>query len=413
MSRDPQHRPKLRNIEPVPAVIDGRSVIVLKDPLGLSDQTLILDRPGLALLSLFNGAHTLREIQYLLARGSGETAPMEAIESVLDKLDQLCLLEGENYRRALELKAREYRNSPARPASHAGFAYSSDPEELGKDLDAFYSADTGEGPLELHLEERAAKGLIAPHIDIRAGGPCFAKGYRALAKGPPPDLFIILGTGHGGVNNLFTVGSLDYETPFGIVKTDREFVRALSEEMDEDVAQEEILHKSEHVIEFQVIFLKHLYKEKPFKVAPILCSLSHLFFDPGAGFEESKSRFDKFCGALSRVSGAQDGSVCYIASADLDHIGPRYGDQFSPNQAHINNSLERDRLLMESLERLDLDGFISGISKDNDAGRVCGFSPIVAMLSCMEATQGHLLDLDYSEVDEKGSFVSFASMIFY
>jgi hypothetical protein len=168
------------------------------------------------------------------------------------------------------------------------------------------------------------------------------------------------------------------------------------------------------VIEFQIVFLKHLFSEdRPFKVVPILCSLSHAFFDPDRGFGEQRQRFDKFSRALCAVASSYKGSVCYIASADLDHIGPRYGDSFQPSEAHTNTTMARDRQLMQKLEKMDLEGFIHAIAEDDDSGRICGFSPIVTMLSCMDASHGRLLDLDYAKVDDQGSYVSFASMIFY
>ncbi len=415
MSRDPLEKPKLRNIDPTPVIIKGRPAVILKDPLELSEQTLVMDRDSLALVFLFDGERSIRDIQRILTQSSGSLVPMEAIEGLLDKLDELNLLEGEKSQKAIAAKILEYRSSSSRPPSHAGLSYSADPDQLKKDLDSFYEASNKgnhkEGPV---ITDHAPKGLIAPHIDIRSGGPCFARGYRAIGNAKPSDLYIILGTGHAGVGNLFTVGGLDYETPLGKVKTDREFIRALSSELDEDVGEEEILHKSEHVIEFQTIFLKHLLGDsRDFKVVGILCSLSHVFFTDGQRFAAQKHRFDTFCEALAKTVKSYDGSVCFIASADLDHIGPRYGDNYSPSKAQALKTLNKDRELLDLLAKLDLQGFIDAISKDNDSGRVCGFSPIVTMLSCMDASEGSLLDLDYVNVDDQGSYVSFASMIFY
>jgi AmmeMemoRadiSam system protein B len=102
-----------------------------------------------------------------------------------------------------------------------------------------------------------------------------------------------------------------------------------------------------------------------------------------------------------------------VASADLDHIGPRYGDGFTPHQGTISGALDKDRSLMDHLERLDLEAFVRDVAVDDDSRRICGFSPISAMLSSMDASSGRLLWLDHAVVDDRNSFVTFASMIFH
>ena len=79
----------------------------------------------------------------------------------------------------------------------------------------------------------------------------------------------------------------------------------------------------------------------------------------------------------------------------------------------VRESLDKDQEMISCLERLGADGFIRKVAEDNDSRRICGFSPITAMLHCMNASEGHLLSLDFTHVDDRNSFVSFASMIFY
>jgi hypothetical protein len=225
---------------------------------------------------------------------------------------------------------------------------------------------------------------------------------------------VILGTGHAGVEAGFTATGLDFQTPLGTVRTDRDFVDALSARLGKDAAAEEILHATEHVVEFQVVFLQHVFGGRhPFRVVPILCSLPHDLFSGNRAAGESRRVFDEFCEALRETASEASGNVCFIASADLDHIGPRYGDTFVPNQRTITTTLEHDGDLLRMLERVNIDGFVQTVASENDARRICGFSPIVTMFHCMEASQGKLLALDYARVDDRNSFVSFASMIFH
>jgi AmmeMemoRadiSam system protein B len=308
----------------------------------------------------------------------------------------------------------EYRAMPYRPSSHAGRSYSEDAATLSGELNGFFTGADGPGIPEFFSDSRRPVGLVAPHIDVQAGGRCFAQAYHALASGKPSDTYVIFGTGHGGVEKVFTATGLDFRTPLGTAEADKEFLGDLAAEYGEDPAAEELLHINEHVIEFQVIFLQQMFSGRHrFTIVPILCALSHHIFQDGHGFEEQRRTFERFCKAISEVCRRRSRSVCFIASADLDHIGPRYGDTFVPHRGTISDALEKDRALLSSLERLDVQGFIQGVTKDNDARRICGFSPITAMMHCMNASEGRLLALDYAEVDNRNSFVSFTSMIFY
>lgn len=414
MSTDSHYMPKLRNVEPVRLVLEGREAIGLTDPLRISEKTVCVDRSVLPVLAMLDGRHSVVDIQAELTRMTGRLVYSDDIVSLVNMLDEACLLEGERFRRAFDDKVQQFRNSPYRRSSHAGASYPAEPEALRSELDRFFAGEGGPGKPDYFIDERRPVGLIAPHIDVRSGGACFAHAYHALASGAPSDLYVIFGTGHAGVKGLFTATNLDFQTPLGTVETDREFVKSLGEELGEDPAAEEILHASEHVIEFQVIFLQHLFSGRhQFKIVPVLASLAPQFLDEGTGFREEHERFTRFCGAVREVCRKRGGSVCFIASADLDHIGPRYGDAFIPNGMTVTRALEGDRKLLSLLEKVDMEAFVQEVAADNEARRICGFSPIAAMLACMDASAGKLLTLDYAHVDNRNSFVSFAAMIFH
>jgi MEMO1 family protein len=414
MGWDENSRPRLRQIEPVQLILEGRPVIGFKDPLQLLDRMLCVRQEVVPVVAMMDGKHTLRDVQTELSRNSGSIVFMDDIKALVEQLEDACLLEGERFQDAFARKAEEYRQKPFRQAAHAGLCYSEDPEGLGKQLEALFIADDGPGLPELASDLRRPVGLIAPHIDIRAGGGCFARAYHALASGQPSDVYVILGTGHAGVRGLFAATGLDFQTPLGTVETDRELLGALSRELGRDPAAEEILHATEHVIEFQLIFLQYLFGgRRRFTILPVLCSLSYHLFNNDADYSEQKQLFREFCAALKKVCQGSGKTVCFIASADLDHIGPRYGDDSVPHQGTVSQTLEQDGKLLHALERLDVNKFIQSVAREKDARRICGFPPITTMFHCMEASEGYLLSLDHATVDSMNSFVSFSSMIFY
>jgi MEMO1 family protein len=411
---DTINMPRLRNVEPIPVMVQGTQAIALKDPLQISDNVVCMRPDAVQLLALLDGRHSVVDIQAELTRQAGRIVYVEEIKTLLDRLDEVYLLDGERFRAAFQQKVADYRQLPFRPHAHAGMSYSDDPDVLRNQIQDFFVGPKGPGAPEFFSDQRRPLGLIAPHIDIKAGGGCFAQGYHALASGQPSDLYVIFGTGHAGVEGMFTATTLDFQTPIGTVATDRDFIGELSRELGRDCADEEILHAREHVIEFQTIFLQYLLGGRHnFSVVPILCSISHRYFEDHGRFESQKRVFDDFCRAVREVCRRTSKSVCFIASADLDHIGPRYGDPFVPHEGTVRTALERDTRLLSHLERMEVDEFVRLVVQDNDSARICGFSPIVTMLRCMDATEGTVLALDYAHVDERNSFVSFSSMIFH
>ena len=414
MEIDPEFCPKLRSVEPVPVMVQGRQAIGLRDPLQLSEGMVCVQREALAVLALLDGKHTLLDIQERLTRQSGQLVFLDHIRTILERLDEALLLDDARFRQAFQDKVDDYRKRSFRPSSHAGLSYSANAEDLKKELDELFTGDGGPGLPDFFSGTERPKGLVAPHIDVRAGGRCFAQAYHALATGQPSDIYVILGTGHAGVDGMFTATTLDFQTPLGTAHTDRDFVSALSEELGRDAAAEEILHATEHVIEFQVIFLQHIMSGRhSFSIVPILCSLPHRIFDQDGIPQSDRLIFDRFCNALREVSRKSSKSICFVASADLAHIGPRYGDNFVPHQGTISDVLQKDAEALAHVEKLDVNAFIRSVAQEDDSRRICGFPPITTMLHCMDAREGRLLSLDFAQVDDRKSFVSFTSMIFY
>ena len=414
MTLEDGDRPKLRYFEAYPVVVQGNRTVCLRDPLQVMEGDVYVPRELIPLLEMLDGTHSLRDIQLELSRQSGQLVFMDHIRALLGQLDEAYLLDSEHFHEAYREKLAAYRSSPFRPCSHMGACYSEDPDKLREELRSYFTSEGGPGMPHFFSDPRRPQGLIAPHIDIRAGGRCFAQAYHHLASGQPSDVYVILGTGHKGVRGLFTATTLDFQTPLGRVTTDRDFLASLERDLGKDPSAEELLHATEHVIEFQVLFLQFMLSGRhDFTIVPVLCSLSHHLFADGPAFETERTAFYDFCRALKETCQSQSKSVCFIASADLDHIGPRYGDSFIPHEGTAAEALRKDSVMLAALERLDVDAFIQGVVHEDDARRICGFSPITTMFHAIEPTEGRVLGLEYATVDDKNSFVSFASMIFH
>jgi AmmeMemoRadiSam system protein B len=399
--------PKLRyGLEAIPAVHDGRNVIVLRDRLGFSNEFLLISSPLLELLMQMNGENSIRDLQYHFFRSTGEMLYGEKIEEVLNKLDEHFFLENERFIQHVAQTAARFRDDPLRHMAHAGKSYPDDPQLLRRQLESFFSPDNG-GPgfPQPNSSCRRLHGLAAPHIDIQAGGPTFAYAYKACCEAKPPRTWVILGTGHEPVENYFALTVKDFETPLGTVRCDDAFCKEMIRKASRDLLAGEYNHRQEHTIEFQAVFLAYVQPEA--RIVPVLCSFSH------ENWEEDREFIDGIAGLMRRIADDSPDEVGFIASVDLAHVGPRYGHNFHPHAGTVAEHMEADRKLMENLERCDASGFIQTIEREANRRNICGVAPLYMLAKVLEGrARGKLLHHSQTCVDQQNSFVTFASMAF-
>ena len=134
-----------------------------------------------------------------------------------------------------------------------------------------------------------------------------------------------------------------------------------------------------------------------------------IFSQAGGG---EKDKYDAFIETLRSVLSNYSGSVCVIASIDLAHVGPRYGDSFQPDPYFLAQVERNDREILAALSRFDRDLFQEQIRSAEDRYRICGYAALTAMLAVIPSAKGDLLDYRRAVMDQARSTVTFASMIF-
>jgi AmmeMemoRadiSam system protein B len=400
--------PRLRNhLMAIPVRQGGALYIVLQDQEGLSRETIVLSQPAYFLVTLMDGVNSLVDIQAAYMRQFGQMLFREDLEDLIRKLDANLFLENERSRVQREQIIAEFRSQPRRPAFLAGSGYEADPEKLRNQLLGFFSREHGgPGQPEPGRLGRRLLGLVAPHIDLRAGGPCFAYTYKALLEAAPVSTCVILGTGHEPLARYFALTRKDFETPLGPVAVDGEFVDELCRRSPVDFFADEFAHRREHTIEFQALFLRLLLPEV--RIVPILCSF---------GVEEVEQEIEPITAmvrALRETMETCPRPMCILASVDLAHIGPRYGDSFQPHAGTVRETALADERLLETIAAVDPEAFAAQLIRERNCRRICGLPPLYALLKVLEGrATGELLHYAATEVDPHHSFVSFASMVLY
>ena len=405
--KDSTQYPVLRNLQFSPMKQEGDQLIVLWDPSGLSHEKLVLPLNFFFIVQHFDGEHSLPEIGALYLKRFGEFLLPSKVEQLVADLDQKLFLEGPRAETARQQARMDYRQRLSRPAVFAGRSYEADSAKLRKQIDGFFTSDEGPDFKPSEHRGKSIEGLVVPTYDLKQAGPVYAWGYKELQEARQPDVYILIGTAHAGLENLFAVTDKDFDTPLGVVPVDQPIVNRLKAAAPE-FFEEDVAHRSEHAIEFQLPFLQTVIG-KSFTMIPILSSFSALSLnDPTV-----RSSVDRFLCTLRDAIDASGQSVCVIAAGELTHLGLRYGDSAPPTDFSFHRSMQRDLEMLKQVEELKPEEFAGFIQKENDQRRISGFSPIYSLLRLIQAEKGHVLRYDRGITDQYNSTVTYASMAFF
>lgn len=405
-------RPKLRYVDVIPVETEQGSMIALRDPMGLADEMVVVTREALFVLQFFDGNHTVDDIIATLKRQYGVNISRKSIEELITHLDEHFYLENQRTISRKRQFEKSLLESRVREAAHAGISYPATREELDAQMDHFFTSSQGAGKPDGMNGSLTPVGVIAPHIDLRIGGSIYTHAYRRIAEAAPADVYVIIGTGHAGVSNMYSVLPVDFETPFGRAEVDTAFIRILQEHAKFDIFNDIFLHKTEHTIEFQVVFLQKILRSHRFKIVPILSGFSYHIFSYPELKKEREIVLD-FTRALKQTIQDYPGRVTVIASVDLAHVGPRYGDEKKPDEAFLNEVRQADFRALEFVKKVDAEGWNRTIAAIEDRYRICGFSPIYTLLASVPATRGEILKYDQGLMDDEQSYVSYCSAVLY
>ena len=411
--RDSREYPRLRPVEAFPVQTENQQAICIRDPQNIASNMLILPPPAFFLITLFDGEHSILDLQEAFMRKFQEIVPRAKIEEIIAQLNSELYLESETFYQAVQDMEKAFRASPIREAVHAGTAYETDPAQLRDQLAQYFYAIENKPPREEPPKNGTVKVLIAPHIDLRRGGATFAFAYREIAKRAPSDLYLVFGTGHHSCNSLLTLTKKNYDTPLGPIETDVDFVERFNRIAGMDVFEEEWLHRDEHSVEFQAVFLRYVLGDSwKGKMVPILCGSFHHFVQEGIS-----PRYDSsFADALDRLREMIEeypGSVTLIASVDMSHVGKRFGHSLGIPESELTRVEREDQAVLDALLTGDAETFYRSIEQDKDRNHICGLSPIYMVLDIARPKRGTLLDYQQSIEPETESVVTFTGVSFY
>ena len=253
--------------------------------------------------------------------------------------------------------------------------------------------------------------IAAPHVSPFGGWESYRDAYVTLPASLSDRTFVVLGTSHYGEPDRFGLTRKPFRTPFGDAVTDLGLVDELEQAAPNAIRMEDYCHAVEHSIEFQVLFLQHVFGPN-IHILPILCgSFARSLFEGGK--PEANPDVERFFGALGNIAAREGKRLFWVMGVDMAHMGRRYGDQLTAkaDEGEMLAVAERDRSRIERMNAGDADGFWNLVQQNRDDLKWCGSSPIYTFLKTVPQARGTLHRYQQWNIDEQ-SVVSFAALGF-
>jgi AmmeMemoRadiSam system protein B len=365
----------------------------------IAPRPMAISLPGYFVVAHLDGRRSVADIQAAFAAEFGRDVEAEQIARVVRALDEALLLNTERFDLAHAAAVEAYRQSDARdnrdrwpaaaelqaeidrmlaagPAANANAVGETGDFEnagarpgpaAGADLDAVANAGGFGGP-GASANAGAVAGLIAPHLDYVRGAPCYADAYATMLRAGLLDAerFVILGANHFGRGG-------------GV---DRAFIEALESRLDDSLRHHEFDHAAEHSIELHVHILQALLKDRPFEIVPILCP------DPTGPtgtrpLDGIGPDLDDFARALRELLHETDRRTLLIASADLSHVGQRFGEPEPADRRFLKQVGESDRRLLELLSNRREEEFVVALAANGNPTRICSIGSLFTLLRAL------------------------------
>jgi AmmeMemoRadiSam system protein B len=402
--------PKLRSIEAFPVDVEAKPLVLLRDPMRYAATPLLVPYPAFFILTLLDGRRSARDVQQAFTRQYGTSLDGGELDQLLATLDEHHFLDSARFDARRVAVDAGFHDAPVRAAAHAGTSYPDDAAALRAHLDGFYVELATASP-----RGRLA-GLVAPHIDLRVGGRAYGHAYAAVAAAPAAR-YVILGTSHVSGATRFTATRKDFATPLGTVPTDRDFLDRLEARLaanphGERLYEDEVLHRTEHAVEFQAVMLQHaLGGRQAFTIVPILVTSFSDLIERGASPTDD-SRIAAFLDALRATLADDDVPTVIVAGVDFAHVGAKFGDHEGLTPELLATTAAKDRQLLAALEHGDPRAFLAALAADADHTRICGAAPLLVFLELMRGVRGHVLCHEQSRDDGTRSTVTYASLAF-
>lgn len=344
---------------------------------------MVISMEAMPVLAQFQGEKTLDEIAEQFS------VPRERLVELVEMLDKHALIWGPTFKER-EAAFLALINEKGVLPRGAAWMLGEDEDTVRTQFDQWFS-ETEDPELET-----APKALVLPHLDFHRGWPLFAAGYLALKGTPAPDRVVILGTNHFGIGDGVVGTNWTWETPLGRVPQDTALHEAMTSRLGAGFTADQLDHVPEHSIQLHLPWLQHVFGAVPVFAALIPSPLIPMISEDGG-----RTSTDDFVAALKESLADLGGTTLFIASSDLSHVGPQFGEPTPVDDDRKIDVEQHDRDMLAKFLEGDSRGFVEAMTWSKNPTRWCSVGNMSVLLDLVGVGEIELLDYRQA-VDPKG-----------
>ena len=109
---------------------------------------------------------------------------------------------------------------------------------------------------------------------------------------------------------------------------------------------------------------------------------------------------------------AMEDKAFFLASADLAHVGRRFGSVLPLDAVLLSSVIAKDREMLKAVEEGDAEDFFAYIAAEKDSRHICGLPPIYTLVKTLDDREGELIGHCHWFDSQEGSAVTFAGLSF-
>ncbi len=369
-----EEKPKLRYFD----IIPYKNGFLIKDPLSISRE-MFFSKDAFLLLSLIDGESTIDEIKIKYLKNTGILLSDTEILSFISELDKNYLLHNERFLRRIEEEKKKIEN----------LTY--------KEIIPYFDMDKLKNIFKESPEipdAKNIKGIIMPHIDIKAGIEIYKKVFSYL-KSIKKKIFFILGVPHFWNEKIFSIFSKNLKIENKIIEVDENLINKIKSKFDYEITDDYFAYKNEHSVEFPVLFISFLNEKK--------------FVIPSLVGNSDKNVLKEIANKIFEGIKDKTEEIFIISSIDLSHVGRKFGDEGS------FDTYEIDKTYINYLENLENDNAFDFLEKNNNFTKIDGKNTnfiFLELIKYMGSKKGKLVDYKRYYENITDSTVSFALIIY-
>lgn len=430
----PHHqRPRLRPVRGFPAQADGQTVLGLADARQISEKMVFTNPSVQVILPKLDGTRDLDQIAAEIGRG----LTREMLEMLVAQLDDAALIEGPTFEALWTKVKADFDSAPVLPpASTAAMADALVGQALGEGATEEQKAQLGAGKLREAMDawmaaalkeaedpsfDELPRAIVAPHLDYPRGWMNYGAVWGRVRVVERPDRVVILGTNHFGQCTGVCGCDKGYQSPLGVCEADGELIALMRARLGDAIFAHRFDHEREHSIELQIPWVQHcLGADGDGKFCRVFAALVH---DPsvnnGESYDGAGVALQPFVEALKASLRALPGKTLVVASADLSHVGPMFGDpkplagEDEEAGAARHRVFSHDREMLELYRQRKPDELVASMAWQQNPTRWCSTGNLVAAMMAVEPVEVRLLN-HAAAMDEQGmGMVSSAALAMF